>query len=520
VARRGITAALVVLALVIGAGSSRAATVVVVTGRGWGHGVGMSQWGARGYALHGRSFRQILAHYYPGTELGETSNVTVRVLLARSQPGADVACAAGMRVGDATGRTFAVPAKTYHVGPGLLVHKHRLQSPAAFYCDGGPLVWDGRAYHGTLVVSSAGGRLAIVNAVDLEDYVRGVIADEMPHRWPLAALEAQAVASRSYALATLHAGRRFDLYADDRSQMYGGMGAETPGTLFAATRTEGRILTYRGRVATTYFFSTSGGRTADVRDVWPKLGDVPYLRSVPDPYDVDSPVHMWGPFAFAPSVLASRLHVPFGALHVVRDPSGRVSSFEVGGVTLSGLRVMRLLHLRSTWFSVGALSLTDTRSSVVFGRRVALVASAQGVGEAFLQKLTGSGWVTLRHVNAARRVWVAPHAYTIYRLTAGRVRGPEVGVSVAPVVRARLVSSVQLSGQVLPRPSGEVTVSRFVAGGWRVVAHPRLDGRGMFHTPLRLRPGGYRIDVAGDARLAAASRTVRVTSRILASLHK
>jgi stage II sporulation protein D len=493
---------------------------VVVTGRGWGHGVGMSQWGARGYALHGRSFRQILAHYYPGTVLGATSNVTVRVLLGASQPGVDVACAAGMRVGDATGRTFALPAKTYDVGPGLRVRKHRLRSPVAFYCDGGPLVWDGRAYHGTLVVWSGRGRLAVVNAVDLEDYVRGVIADEMPHRWPLAALEAQAVAARSYALSTLRAGRRFDLYANDRSQVYGGIGAETPSTLFAATKTEGRILTYRGRVAMTYFFSTSGGRTADVRDVWPKLGDVPYLHSVSDPYDADSPVHTWGPFALSTAVLAARLRVPFGPLRVVRDRSGRVTSLQVGRITLSGLRVMHLLHLRSTWFGFGALSLTDTRSSVVFGRRVALVASARGMGDASLQELTGSGWVTLRHVSTGGRVWVAPRAYTIYRLTAGRVRGPEVGVSVAPVVRAHLVSSEQLSGQVLPRRSGEVTVSRFVSGGWRVVAHPRLDGRGMFHTPLRLRPGGYRIDVAGDARLAPASRTLRVTSRLLASLRK
>ena len=63
-------------------------------------------------------------------------------------------------------------------------------------------------------------------------------------------------------------------------------------------------------------------------------------------------------------------------------------------------------------------------------------------------------------------------------------------------------------------------MSRFVGGEWRVVARPQLDARGIFHTPLRLRPGGYRIDVAGDARLAPASRTVRVTSRFLASLHK
>jgi stage II sporulation protein D len=480
----------------------------------------MSQWGARGYALHGWSFTQILGHYYPGTRLATTSNVTVRVLLGASQPGVEVACAAGMKVGDATGRTFALPAKTYDVGPGLLVHKHRLQSPIAFYCSGGPLVWDGRAYHGTLVVWSGGGRLAVVNAVDLEDYVRGVIGDEMPHRWPLAALEAQAVAARSYALATLHPRRRFDLFADDRSQVYGGMGAETPGTVYAATQTEGKILTYGGRVATTYFFSTSGGRTADVRDVWPRLGDVPYLRSVADPYDADSPVHSWGPFSLSPQTLAARLGVPFGAIHVVHNRSQRVTSLEIGGVTLSGLEVMRLLHLRSTWFDVGALSLTDTRSAVVFGGRVGLVASAQGVGTAYLQELRGSHWVTLRRLSTTGRVTVAPRAYTIYRLTAGRVRGPEVGVSVAPVVRARLVSTEQLSGQVLPRSSGAVTVSRYVAGGWRVVAHPQLDARGVFHTPLKLRPGGYRIDVAGDGRLAPATRKVRVTSRLLASLRK
>ena len=511
---------LAVLALAVCAGGARAATVVVVTGRGWGHGVGMSQWGARGYALHGWKWRQILAHYYPGTQLGSTANVTVRVLLGASQPGADVECAAGMKVGDATGRTFALPPKTYHVGPGLFVRKHHLQSPIAFYCNGGPLVWDGRAYHGTLVISSGGGRLAVVNAVDLEDYVRGVIGSEMPHRWPLAALEAQAVAARSYALATMHPTKRFDLFADDRSQVYGGMGAETPGTLYAASQTEGRILTWDRHVAMTYFFSTSGGRTADVRDVWPKLGDVPYLRSVPDPYDVDSPVHTWGPFALSPQVLAARLGVPFGALHLERDRSGRVTAFELGNVRLSGLDVMHRLHLRSTWFSIGELSLTGTRTSMVYGHSVGLVAGAHAMGVASLQELTASGWVTLRRVSTGARVAVSPRAYTIYRLTAGRVRGPEVGVEVSPLIRTQLVSSTLLAGRVVPRPAGAVTVSRFVGGEWRVVARPELNAKGVFHTPLRLRPGGYRVDVAGDARLASATRNVRVTARLLASLHK
>jgi SpoIID/LytB domain protein len=421
-----------------------------------------------------------------------------------------------MRVGDATGRTYALPQGSYHLGPGLSLRKHVLRSPVAFYCAAAPLEWDGRAYHGVLVVSSSGRRLAVVNAVDLEDYVRGVIADEMPHRWPLAALEAQAVAARSYALATLHAGRRFDLYADDRSQTYGGMGAETPSTLFASTRTEGRILTYGGRVATTYFFSTSGGRTADVRDVWPRLGKIPYLRSVPDPYDAGSPVHTWA-VALSAQRLAA-LGVPLGGLHVVRNGSDRVAEVELGGVTLSGPRMMRLLHLRSTWFSVGELSLVATRASVSYGRKVTLVAGAHGVGVATLQRLTGAGWVTLRRVAGGARARVAPHAYAIYRLSDGRVRGPEVAVAVSPVVRARLESATLLSGKVRPRPSGEVTVSRFVAGEWRVVARPLLDVRGVFRTRLRLRPGSYRIDVAGDGRLAAAARTMRVTSRLLASL--
>jgi len=513
------TALLSVAACLFLCSGVRAATVVVVTGRGWGHGVGMSQWGARGYALHGWKWGQILQHYYPGTRVSDTANVTVRVLLAAGQPGADIACAAGMRVNDATGRTYRLPAKTYNVGPGLLVHKHRLQSPVAFYCDGGPLVWDGRAYHGVLVVSSGGGRVAVVNSVDLEDYVRGVIADEMPHRWPLAALEAQAVAARSYALATLHPRKRFDLFADDRSQVYGGMGAETPGTLYAASQTEGKILTYDGRVATTYFFSTSGGRTANVQDVWPKLGAVPYLRSVSDPYDSASPVHTWR-FAVSAQLLAARLGVPFGALHVVRNGSERVAELEVGNTSISGDEVMRLLHLRSTWFGFGELSLADTRSSVVYGKRVALLASAHGVGSAALQRLTAGGWTTVRRVRSGARVWVEPSAYTVYRLSAGTVRGPEVGVSVAPVVTAQLVSSDLISGRVVPRSTGVVTVSRYAAGGWRVVAHPQLDPRGVFHTPLRLRPGGYRIDVAGDARLAPATKNVHVTSRLLASLHK
>ena len=512
------------LAAVGVASAARPATVVVVSGHGWGHGVGMSQWGARGYALHGWHWQQILGHYYPGTQVSTTANIRVRVLLAASQPSVSVGCPAGMRVSDATGRTYALPPSTYDLGPGLKLpvglhgKPRQLPSPIAFDCSSAPLEWNGAAYHGVLVVRSVGGKMSVVDAVDLEDYVRGVVGGEMPWHWPLAALEAQAVAARSYALATIHPTARFDLYADDRSQEYGGIGYETTNTIYACQQTYGHILTYGGRVATTYFFASSGGRTADVKEVWPRLGAVPYLRSVADPYDSSSPVHAWAR-SLSAQVLSARLRAPYGTVQVVHTGSGRVSSVAIGATTLSGDEFMQRLHLRSTWFSIGELSLTDGRASVVYGGKVQLVARANGVTGALLQRRRGAGdWVTLKRVASGERVLVRPREYTIYRLTAGRVRGPEVAVSVAPRVRVRAAAAALLAGAVAPRSPGAITVQRSVGGAWRVVARPQLDGRGVFRTPLRLRPGSYRVTIAAGGGLAPAEKTLRVTPRLLASL--
>lgn len=486
----------------------------------------MSQWGARGYALHGWRWQQILGHYYPGTQVSTTANFRVRVLLAASQPSVSVGCPGGMRVSDATGRTYPLSPRTYDLGPGLklpvgLHGKPRsLPSPIAFDCSSAPLEWNGAAYHGVIVVRSSGGRIAVVNAVDLEDYVRGVVGGEMPWHWPLAALEAQAIAARSYALATLHATAHFDLYADDRSQEYGGIGYETTNTDYACRQTWGHILTYGGRVATTYFFASSGGRTADAQEVWPKLGAVPYLRSVADPYDGSSPVHAWSR-SLSAQVLSARLRAPFGSVQVVQTASGRVASVAIGATTLSGDEFMQRLRLRSTWFSLGELSLTDGPASVVYGGKVQLVARATGVTGALLQRRRGVGdWVTLKRVASGARVAVEPRAYTIYRLTAGRVRGPEVAVSVAPRLHVRAAAAALIAGGVEPRSPGAVTVLRFFGGAWRVVARPQLDPRGSFRTQLRLRPGSYRVTIASGGGLAPAETTLRVTPRLLASFRR
>jgi stage II sporulation protein D len=513
-------------------------TRIVVVGKGWGHGVGMSQWGAYGYARHGWSYRQILAHYYPGTTLGEAPAVDVRVLLGTGQPSASVGCAGGIRVSDRTGRTYALDPGTYAFGPGLKLpvahkrvkvqsglHHHEryavvpvkraLRSPIVFDCPSAPLVWDGSAYHGRLVIRSSGRRLSVVNTVPLDAYVQGVVGGEMPHKWNLAALEAQAVAARSYALATLKPNKRFDLFSDTRSQVYGGIAYETPGINFAVRRTAGKIVMWNGHVALTFFFSSSGGRTANIRDVWPQYGDIPYLRSVSDPYDAASPHHAWGPFTFDAARLARRLNVPAGPVQVTQSADGRVSSVRIGSRVISGSAFQAKLGLDSTWFTLASLSLTAERSSVVYGAKVALGAQVDGEQGVLLQRRRGAGeWKTLAHVSGTRDVTVEPLGQTLYRLSADGVTGPVVSVAVAPKLKVRPTGPNVLSGTVSPVSRGVVTVWR----GGKVVAHPQIDSRGRFSAPLRLRAGFYRVEVGETARFAPATTSLAVTPRLLALL--
>jgi hypothetical protein len=371
-----------------------------------------------------------------------------------------------------------------------------------------------------LVVRRGGRRLSIVNTVPLEEYVQGVVGGEMPFRWSLAALEAQAVAARSYALATLHPGAHFDVFSDDRSQVYGGIAFETQRTDLAVERTAGKILTWNGHVATTFFFSTSGGRTASVQDVWPQYGAVPYLQSVDDPYDAGSPHHVWGPLGLSPEKLAAALHAPIGNVKVVHDASGRVSSVVLGSTRIGGFRFEQALGLASTWFDVGELSLTSNRALVAYGGRVGIVARASNVaGGALLQRRVGAGrWITLKRVSSGASVTVEPRAQTLYRLTGGGVRGPEVTVAVAPLLHVTVAGVTLLAGSVEPRSRGSLTVWRRVAGGWRIVARPSLGGDGVFRTQMRIVPGSYRVTLDAAGGYAPANASLDVTPRLLASL--
>jgi hypothetical protein len=247
---------------------------------------------------------------------------------------------------------------------------------------------------------------------------------------------------------------------------------------------------------------------------------MPYLRSVADPYDVRSPHHTWGPIVVTDRQIAKRLHAKVGDVTLERSRSGRVDSIALGGKRIDANRFRRVFGLRSTWFQVGELSLEASRPQVVFGAKLELLARTRHAGTAKLQRRVGAGsWKTLKTVYTGARVHVEPRARTLYRLSVGAVRGPVVTVRVAPRLRVVPATTTLLSGTIAPRSNGPIVVWRHVAAGWRIVARPQLDAHGVFRAPVLLHPGGYRVTVAGDGRFAAATASVRVTHRLLASLH-
>ncbi len=133
----------------------------------------------------------------------------------------------------------------------------------------------------------------VVDAVPVDQYVKGVIPNEVPASWPVQALRAQAVAARSYALSVQATGANgFDLYSDTRSQVYRGIASEAARSNQAANDTRGQVVLYKGKVAQTYFAACSGGHTESVQNVFYGPA-IPYLVGVPDPFDYYCPLHKW-----------------------------------------------------------------------------------------------------------------------------------------------------------------------------------------------------------------------------------
>jgi stage II sporulation protein D len=326
-------------------------------GRGFGHGVGLSQYGAYGFAKHGRNYKQILDHYFRKTKVGKTGGENVRVLLGSGGgsvgfTGADRACGRKLK-----------PKRRYELsadGGGVVLRGKggdRLsrcgrEGKAA----GGVRIGGFGRYRGALVARNNGGSLQVINRVGLEGYLKGVVPNEVPSSWPRQALRAQAVVARSYGVSTERSGP-FDHYDDTRSQVYDGRASETKRTNAAVSATEREVVKHRGAVATTYYFSTSGGETENSEYGFSGGSTVPYLKAVKDPFDKASPYHRWT-VKLSDREMESKLSGLFGGKLgkvdiTARGKSPRVVRARVVGsrdsTSVTGDTLRARLGLRSTW---------------------------------------------------------------------------------------------------------------------------------------------------------------------------
>lgn len=283
----------------------------VVHGRGFGHGVGMSAYGAYGFAKAGKGYRFILGHYYRGTTIGTLDKPRVVRVLLDIEPG-DVEFSGAT---SACGRALD-PGRSYEAHRVGKTIKLRSSGGKPLAGCGGKLRAAGRgkiaiAGHGvfrgaleTVPTESDAGSLNVVNALALEQYVKGVMPNEVPPSWPMEELKAQALAVRSIALTGDVGGNGFELYSDTRSQVYEGLESEYERTNQAVDATRGQVVMYGGEVAQTLYSACSGGHTESAVNVFGS--PVPYLVGVPDPYDYHCPLHQWT-LDFSGPEISSRL---------------------------------------------------------------------------------------------------------------------------------------------------------------------------------------------------------------------
>jgi stage II sporulation protein D len=387
--RRAILVVLVLATLPSGLAVARdaeppqAQATTTISGRGFGHGRGMSQYGAQGAAIAGKNLKQILDFYYPGTAVGKaTGNVRIR-LTADSTDGVRVVAANNLRLRDLkAGKVYALPKASsrnqWSIDPygehGTRVSSfdakkrtwtvwRTLKGMAQFEGPGviALILPTGRqtTYRGIIrATDTAGSHLDTVNVLSLETYLRGVVPREAVVTWRPAALQAQAVAARTYAVYhRKRAGNRaYDLCDTIACQVYGGYGDEEPSTNAAVTATAGQIRLYRNTPIIAEFSSSNGGATA--------AGDAPYQLIKADSWDA-YPGNRNPNASWTVTRPTAQLQAAFGvgairSLRVIARTGigpggGRVLKVEAVGASgkkvLTGDQLRGKLSLRSAWFS-------------------------------------------------------------------------------------------------------------------------------------------------------------------------
>ncbi len=348
-------------------------------GRGWGHGVGLSQYGARGRAQAGQDTATILAHYYQGTTIGTlATDPAIRVLVLSGYAAsaaapftihgrrgtwsidgiaavfpADARLRLSPPVAPGTAWRLVVDAPdgtTLYAGTSGADLRVRGTGPAALLqLDTKPTSYD--RYRGALQIL-LGSTATVIDETTLETYLRGVVPAEMPASWSTAALAAQAIAARSYAAYHLRPGvSTFDVFDDTRSQVYLGSLGESAATDAVIAATTGQVVKSGGAIADTLFSSTAGGATENNEDAFvsatgaPVAGPVSYLRGMPDrrpdgtSYDDSSPYATWQTRSYSAAELSAILgadpRTAVGTL-VALDLRDRGASGRLVSVTLLG----------------------------------------------------------------------------------------------------------------------------------------------------------------------------------------
>lgn len=323
----------------------------IVDGHGYGHGRGMSQWGARAAAAAGLSAERILAFYYPGTVRTGVGNPMIRVRVG-TEPSLVLRPMAGLRV-SWTGRSLVLPVVRgglkWQVAASGSTLRLRYQTAKAW-------VWWGpvlprqvtvtasngvlRAYRSdrtstdyrqSLIATRSGSAVVTVNRLRLDTYLRGVVPRESPSYWPQQALRAQAVAARTYAYASVRSPRSvlWDICDTTACQVYGGAARYSAGgsrlygeqatTTTAVAGTAGVVLTKAGRVIATEYSASNGG--------WIASGGTSYTPPRRDPYRAGDPYANW---TFTVDVVA--LGKKFGLARLDRlQVTGRDGQGEWGG---------------------------------------------------------------------------------------------------------------------------------------------------------------------------------------------
>jgi len=363
-------------------------SIVTLSGHGFGHGHGMSQWGAFGAAqARGLSWQSILAFYYPGTELTTLANTNIRVRLdavgsgvlyapnavglTLTSPGVEAAPLPQVTsTGDAITRYRVLPRADGRLqveglsSAGWALHQLTATPATLTNPSRGSLVdvrlksGTMRTYRGSLVVNWATATaLRPVSVLPMESYLRAVVPAEMPSTWHANALAAQAVAARSYAnhnRENAAAGRVFDTCDTTSCQMYSGLPAEHTTSDAAIVATAGQTLTYQGKAAFTQFAASNGG--------WSSAGNQPYLIARADPYDgaIPNGANSWTKTISVAAIQAAWPSIgSYRRLRIIsRDGhgawGGRVLQASIegsaGAVSVTGATIRSALGLRSDWF--------------------------------------------------------------------------------------------------------------------------------------------------------------------------